>query len=674
MKRLFRILSLSLFCLSSSAIAAEKSNISLEDLPKLSNDVQHPVSCKRIFRSLTEYHYNKNKVIDDTFVSEFYIQYLKNLDSYKSLFYKKEVEEFLSNIGNVRASLIKCDLNLPYKIFNRYLVHKFDQLKFQISLLEKNELDLTENEYFIYDREESDWPLDDSQRVDLWKKITKYDLIKLILSGKTKEEASKRLTKRYKSNLNFLIQAQSEDVFSIYENTLATRYDPHTRYMSPAASEDFYNDMRLSLEGIGATLSSEEDTVTIIELIPGGPAEKSGLLKPKDKIIGVGKSESKIIDLVGMRLDEAVRLIRGPKGSEVYLQVQRGEGESSKIFVIKLIRDKIKMADRAASSEIKTVNGKKIGILKVSSFYQNLTVDAKKELKKLNDEKIDALVVDLRENGGGLITEAAGLSGLFFEKGPVVQVKYGASEIESVKDPDPEVQYKGPLVVLIDRLSASASEIFSAAMQDYDRGLIVGSNSFGKGTVQQVGNLSKFYDLFSKELGSLSYTIAKFYRVNGGSTQLKGVAPDIAIDNIIDYQKYGEEELPTALPWDSISPTSFTSSKVGIKKFIPILKEKYDLRVKEDPMFKITREQIDLTKSLMENKTVSLNLNERKEKQKQEQAKELERINKQLEIIGKPKVDKVADVPADVKFPDFGLDQSIAIAADFAELLLSEKN
>lgn len=666
------VLVLPMYCYADGSEKLAKETVSLGDIPKLANEDQHPIACRRIYRDLTETHYRKDVAIDDHFIHDFYLEYFKYIDPYKSLFFKSEIDEFISDIGNVRESVIRCKLDLPYKIFNRYAMHKFDQMTYAINLLESGKLDLNQDQDFAYDRDKAEWSEDPKQRNELWEKIVKYDLIKIILSGKDQEKASKQLIKRYKSNLNFLTQLKSEDAFSAFENSLAHQFDPHTTYMSPIASEEFFADMHLSLEGIGATLKSEDDTVTIEELIPGGPAEKSNLLKPKDRIIGVGSSKDKITDLVGMRLDEAVKLIRGPKDSKVYLQIQRGDGAASKIFIISLIRDKIKLTDRAASSEIIEIDHHKVGVLKASSFYENLTQDARKELEKLKKENIEALVVDLRNNGGGLITEAAGFTGLFVEKGPIVQVRDMNNFIETVDDPSSDVMYDGPMVVLINSLSASASEIFAAALQDYGRALIVGSNSFGKGTVQQVMPLGKFYDLFSSQLGQLSYTIAKFYRINGGSTQLKGVAPDLPMPSVSDVSKYAEKELDNALPWDSIKSQKYNQLN-NFSQYIQPLKEKLDQRIAKDPAYKITLEQIEDAKAIMDQKTVSLNLKVRQEEKERDSKKELDRTNALLKIIGQEPVKDVNDVPAKTKFPDVQKDQAAHVALDFALLSASSK-
>ncbi len=668
MNRLYSILLSGLLIFSAGSVnAAEKANVTLKDLPELHQEKHHKISCKRVFRELTETHYRQNLILDSQYFFNFYNDYLKNIDSYKILFLQRDVDNYLKDVRQLKRSILGCELDLPYIIFNDFEKLKFEQLTYSIDLLKSGGVDLTADDEFQYDRSKEKWPATASERMELWKKVVKYDLIKLILSGKTKEEAVKRLIKRYKSSLNFLSQSQSEDVFSVFENTMAHSYDPHSSYMSPEVSEEFLNDINLSLEGIGATLNSEDDTVTIVDLIPGGPAEKSKMLKPKDKIIGVGTSEKNIVDIVGIRLDEAVRLIRGPKDSTVYLQVQRGEGEASKIFIMSLVRDKIKMAARSASSEVIQVDGRKVGVLKVSSFYRGLTADTKKELTKLKNDGVSAVVIDLRGNGGGLVTEATTFTGLFIKKGPVVQVRGRADDVDSSNDEDDQIFYSGPLVVLIDRLSASASEIFAAAMQDYGRGILVGGNSFGKGTVQQVTPLARFYDLFNKDMGQLSYTIAKFYRVNGGSTQLKGVAPDIVFPSSFTYMKFGEQDMDNPLPWDSISADEYAVAG-NVSKFVPALKSKHDERVKDLLDFKLLLEEVDEVRQVQDKKTVSLNLEKRLLKQKEDEARELKRVNLKLEEIGQPPIKKIADLPDDVKLPDVWKNEAVAIASDLASV------
>ncbi len=665
MNKLSLALLLGLVLGSSCAYSAEKRNITLDDIPVLSQDKHHKVSCKRVFREFTEAHYRKDMVIDKAFIKTFFYDYLKSMDSYKVIFLKRDVENFLKDYNVLKNSVIGCDLALPFEIFNQYGRLKYEQLTYSLKVLKNGSLDLTAKEEFQYDRSKEEWPTTPAERHALWEKIIKYDLIKLILSGKTQEAAVKQLSKRYRSSLNFLSQSESEDVFSVFENTLAHLYDPHSNYMSPTVSEEFLNDINLSLEGIGATLNSEDDTVTIVDLIPGGPAEKSGQLKPKDKIIGVGSSEKQIVDIVGIRLDEAVKKIRGPKGSTVYLQIQRGEGEASKIFIMSLVRDKIKMADRVASSEVVNIDGKKVGVLKVSSFYRGLTADTKKELNKLEKEGVSAVVIDLRGNGGGLVTEATTFTGLFINQGPVVQVRYRQDDIVDAKDEDKSRDYNGPLVVMIDRLSASASEIFAAAIQDYGRGVVVGGNSFGKGTVQQVIPLARFYDLYNKDMGQLSYTIAKFYRVNGGSTQLKGVAPDISFPSAYNYMKFGEEDMDNCLPWDSISSVDYTVEG-AVSPLVASLNKKHQERIKDDLGFKLLIEEAEDAKKIQDKKSVSLNLEERKAKQKEDESRELKRINLKLADINKPKIEKVADLPDDIKFPDPWKNEAAAIALDLS--------
>ncbi len=659
------LFALGIFCLG-DVFAIEKAPITEKDLPVLSQETQHKVSCKRVYRDLSEEHYRKDIKLNDEFIKNFFKKFINDVDSYHVSFLQSEVDSYLSNIKRMKDAVYGCNLSLAYEISNLSIKKRFEQYTYAIKLLESGNIDLTTSDEFQYDRSKESWPQTTSEQEDLYLNLIKFDLIKIILSGKTTDKAKAQLIKRYKSRLNFLAQTTSEDIFSSYENALSAIFDPHSNYLSPVVSEEFFNDMNLSLEGIGATLSFEDDTVTIVDLLPGGPAEKSHQLKPKDKIIGVGTSKDKLLDIVGMRLDEAVKHIRGPKGSTVYLQVQRGEGDASKIFVISIVRDKIKMADRAASSEVIKSGNKKIGVLKVSSFYNGLTRDANKELEKLNKEKVDAVVVDLRQNPGGLISEATSFTGLFIDQGPVVQTRDRAYSVDVNKDVKPGMLYKGPLLVMIDRLSASASEIFAAALQDYDRAIIVGGNSFGKGTVQQVANLARFYDLYAKDIGQLKYTIAKFYRINGGSTQLKGVAPDISFPSALDYLGIGEGELDNAMPWDSIEASKYEKNG-NASSYVANLKEKHEARIKDSLDFNILIEEVERSKVIKDKKTVSLNLEERKNKQKEDEQLELSRVNRQLKEMGKPEIEKVADLPDDIKLPDVWKNEAVAIAADLVD-------
>lgn len=665
------LLALGLLCLG-EVCAAEKPQVTEKDLPELFQENQHKVACKRVFRDLTEEHYRRDIELNSSFIQKFFTKFLTSLDSYHVLLLQSEVDNYLADTKKIKNALFGCSLELPYEIFNRIIRLRFDQYQYSIDLLQKGEINLEDKDEFQYDRLEEKWPSSREEQLQLYLKLVKYDLIKIILSGKTPHQAKEQLIKRYRSQLNFLTQMESEDLFSLYENSLAALFDPHSNYMSPINSEDFFNDMNLSLEGIGATLNFDDDTVTVVDLIPGGPAEKSGLLKPKDKIIGVGPSEKKLVDIIGMRLDEAVKLIRGPKGSTVYLQVQRGMGDSSRIFVISLVRDKIKMSDKAASSEIVKQGNSRIGFLKVSSFYNGLSKDATKELEKLKKEKVDAVVVDLRQNPGGLINEATAFTGLFIDQGPVVQTRGRHLEVSVNDDTDAGIVYDGPLLVMIDRFSASASEIFAAALQDYDRAVIVGSNSFGKGTVQQISQLARFYDLYSSDMGQIKFTTAKFYRINGGSTQLKGVAPDVVFPSPLDYMGIGEHELENAMPWDSIEPSRY--EKCGnVSSYIPDLKRKHEARIKDNLDYGILMEQVEKVRISRDKKTVSLNLEERRARQKEDEQIELDQINRQLRGMGKPEIAKVADLPDDEKLPDVWKNEAAAIAADLASDLKGGK-
>lgn len=653
--------------LAGSANAGEIKQPTEDNLPSLTIAQRHNISCHRVLRNLGQNHYRQDVVLDGEFAENVYDEYFRSLDPFRTLFLKSEHDAFSKDADELRDGIVSCNLKDPFDIYEKYMHLKMKQYAFMIDYLEQSP-DLTADEELSFDRDNAKWLNTPEERADAWKKQTKYELISLILSGKTEEKARSLLKKRYVSRMNYLVQTKSEDAFSAFESALVAQYDPHTAYFSPRDAEEFKSNLiDMSIEGIGATLSIEDDSVTIVEVMPGGPADKSGQLKPKDQIIGVGQEPGKIVDIVGMRLDDAVDLIRGPKGSTVYLTIQRGEGAAAKIFPLTLVRDKIAFKDKAASSEIIEVAGKKVGIIKVSSFYAHLTDDAKVILEKFSQQKVDAVVVDLRRNGGGLVTEATSFSGLFIEKGPILQTRDRKGNVRSSDDIDSQVQFKGPLVVLVNRQSASASEIFAAAMQDYGRAIVVGTNTFGKGTVQQVTGLAHFYDLFDGDVGSLSFTIDKFYRVNGGSTQLKGVAPHIDFPSSFVMEEYGESSMKNALPWDTIKPSEYVSAG-DVAKFVPELTKLHDDRVAKDPDYQILVERAAEEEKLFREKSVSVNLLKRKADQAAQEAKELKRMNEQLGRMGRPAVEKTSELPDDVELPDAAKIEAANIACDLAYL------
>ena len=406
-----------------------------------------------------------------------------------------------------------------------------------------------------------------------------------------------------------------------------------------------------------------------MSLVPGGPADMTKKIKPKDKIIGVAQGDEEFVDVVGWRLDDVVDLIKGPKGSTVRLQVLVG-GDASKGVPtqISIVRDKIRLEDRAAKAEVLEPKlspvGKKIGVINIPSFYNNLTEDVKKEIASLKQQNVDGIIVDLRGNGGGSLPEAVTLTGLFIDSGPVVQIREGDGKVSVSQDNDGVSYYEGPLTVMVDRYSASASEIFAAAMQDYGRALIVGEQTFGKGTVQQHRGLGRIYDMFDNPLGSVQYTIAKFYRINGGSTQHKGVIPDIQFPTAIDPAEWGESKEEYALPWDSINAARYSSLN-DISGLLPALREKHQARIGKEPEFKYLLDDITEYKQQMDDKTVSLKEVERVTERDEGKAKQLTRVNARLKRFGMPEVTSLDDVPEKLEKIDPFLEEAANITADF---------
>ena len=454
-------------------------------------------------------------------------------------------------------------------------------------------------------------------------------------------------------------------------NAFAHEIDPHTNYLSPRNTEQFNTEMSLSLEGIGAVLQQTEDDYTQINsMVAGGPAAKSKSLKVGDRIVGVGQPGKPMVDVIGWRLDDVVELIKGPKGSKVRLEILPA-GKGTKTRTITLTRERIRLEDRAVKMSVKTVDGKKVGVLDIPGFYVGLTDDVKVQLQKLEKQNVSSVIIDLRSNGGGALTEAVSLSGLFIPSGPVVQVRDNNGKIREDADTDGVVYYKGPLVVLVDRFSASASEIFAAAMQDYDRALIVGEPTFGKGTVQQYRSVNRIYDQMLRpewpELGSVQYTIQKFYRINGGSTQRKGVTPDIIMPTGLESIDTGESFEDNALPWDSIKAATY--DKAGdVQKFDPVLLADHNQRIASNPEFQYIEQDIAHYKALKDRKNiVSLNYAQREKENKDDDATRLKRINERLKVAGKKPIKSLDDLPKDYQEPDPYLDETVKIALDLAQ-------
>ncbi|MDX7988147.1 carboxy terminal-processing peptidase [Xenorhabdus sp. 12] len=641
--------------------------VSLNQLPDLKPELQHPTVSKRIVSRFLRSHY-RQFYLDADFSGKIFDRYLNLLDYGHNVFLASDIAQFANQKGALGKELENGDLKLPYALFNLMQKRRFERYQYVLSRLERP-IDLNGNGTIETERSKAPWPTSVEELDKLWDAKIKSDWINLKLSGKSDKEIKETLVKRYRMLLKRLTQTKSEDVFQTVMMAFAREIDPHTSYLSPRDTEQFNSEMSLSLEGIGAVLQYEDEYIVIRSLVAGGPAAKSNLLKVGDKIIGVGQIGKPIVDVVGWRLEDVVALIKGPKGSKVRLEIIPS-AKGTKNHIITLTRENIRLEDNAVKMSVKTVGKEKVGVLDIPSFYVGLTNDVKVQLQKLTKQGVSAIVIDLRSNGGGALTEAVSLSGLFIPTGPVVQIRDNTGRIKEDSDTDEAVYYKGPLVVLVDDRSASASEIFAAAMQDYGRGLIVGEPTFGKGTVQQYRPLNRIYDQMLKpdwpEIGSVQYTIQKFYRVNGGSTQLKGVTPDIVMPTGEDPSETGESQEDNALPWDSIPPASYSSSKV-ISTLVPLLTKLHNQRIASDPEFKYIKQDMVYYKTIKDRKGVySLNYAEREKENKEYEAIKLNRINERFKREGKKPLKSLEDLPKDYKGPDPYLDESVKIALDLS--------
>ncbi|WP_114764467.1 carboxy terminal-processing peptidase [Vibrio rhodolitus] len=646
--------------LAATPVQALEAKIELTDLPALEQEAQHKTASKRVTSRFTRSHY-KHFSLDDQFSQAIFDRYLEMLDFNKNIFTQADIDNFSKWANSIDDQLKSGDNQIAFDIYNQSMKRRYERFDYALSLLDK-EMTFDVDESIELDRSEADWPKTQAELDELWRKRVKYDALNLKLTGKNWDEIKDILGKRYNNALKRLSQTNNEDAFQLYMNAFSREVDPHTSYLSPRNADQFQQEMNLSLEGIGAVLQMTDDYTVIRSLVAGGPAAKSKKLGEGDRIISVGQEGEEMVDVIGWRLDDVVQLIKGPKGTTVKLEVLP-EGNDAKSEVISIVRDKVRLEDRAVKSEIIEQDGKKIGVLEVPSFYVGLSKDTDKLITELKQKNVDGIIVDLRNNGGGALTEATALSGLFITSGPVVQVRDSYGRINVNADTDDQISYDGPLMVLVNRYSASASEIFAAAMQDYGRAVIVGENSFGKGTVQQHRSLNHIYDLFDKELGYVQYTIQKFYRIDGGSTQNKGVVPDIAYPTPIDPAETGESVEDNALPWDSIEKADYKQLQRN-DELIARLDQQHQARIKSDLEFNFIAEDIARYNLEKEDNSLSLNEKERKRISDEADQRRLDRINQRQKIAGQKSYKSLDDLPKDYEAPDAYLDESVAIMVD----------
>ncbi len=649
----------------------------LRDTLELKSKPVYGKEAKVISYVLDNNHYRKLK-LDDSLSSAILDRYIKELDNNKSYFISSDLKKFEKYRFTIDDLTRMENVEPAYEIYNVFRSRYKERMEFVMSNLINQEFDYSIDEYYETDRDKEVWANSVAELNDIWRKVIKNQALSLKLTGKSQVEIKEVLKKRYERFIKSVSQFTGEDVFGVYMNSITEAYDPHTNYLSPKASALFKQSMSLSLEGIGAQLQTENDYTKIARIMPGGPAEKSDLIHNNDFIIGVAQGkDGEMVDVIGWRIDEVVKLIKGPKGTTVRISIlpsQTGVNGPSKEII--LVRDKIKLEDQEAKRS--TINYQsdgrnlKLGVINLPGFYMDFdeyqkgnpeykstTRDVKRLIGELKTEGVDGIVMDLRNNGGGSLAEAIDLTGLFIKEGPVVQVKNSLGKVEVGLDDDKQVVYSGPLIVLTNRFSASASEIFAGAIQDYHRGVIVGESTFGKGTVQTVLDLKRFIQ-DKDEVGELKLTFQKFYRVTGSSTQNRGVYPDIKLPTALGESQYGESASPSALPWDVINPTPFQKVTDVNEKVLSSLSKSYLDRVKFDASLKkYVAETEELKKNLAQTR---VSLKETVRKVEMEEAEKNKALNEKLDT----KVTSKEGLPVDelLKLDDEYLREGLLILAD----------
>jgi len=670
---------------------------------------QQSVAAHLSAKVLNKYHY-KPIALDDSLSSKIFDLYLKSLDEEKIYLLQSDIDSFANARTRLDDAILDEDLSIPFAMFNLYQQRITERYSYARSLL-KNGFNFKIHESYQYIRKDAPWPKSEDELNDLWRKRVKNDWLRLKLAGNNDERIVDTLGKRYDNSLSSLSKVKSQDVFQIFMNAYAMAIDPHSNFFGVRASEEFDISMRLSLVGIGAALNSKDEYTTIRELLAGGPAALSGKLKAGDRIVGVGQGEkSPITDIMGWRIDDAVDLIRGAEDTVVVLDVLPAEaGADGKHKLISLVRKKISLDKQAAKKSIIDVKDggvtRHIGVISLPGFYQDFaarqkgdkdfksaTRDVSRLLAELKKDKVDGVLMDLRNNGGGSLNEAVELTGLFIDKGPVVQERDSKGNVKVESDDNASHVWNGPLGVLINRGSASASEIFAAAIQDYGRGLVIGERSFGKGTVQTIVDLDQLAKNDKPKFGELKMTIAQFFRINGGTTQLRGITPDIALEAATDMEDFGESSYDNALPWMKIKAADYTPAG-DLSSIVPRLIANHDKRVSRDKDFQYLQEDLAEFNTLRKKNLISLNEEDRrKEREIRETRDKLREKNNVGNEFGKTLTKarsralqddgmqpdernikaNLAIENANKNFKDILLNEAVHILSDEADLL--EKN
>ncbi len=613
--------------------------------PVLAPLATHSRTAQIVVQQLRRNHYVDLKV-NDALSSDTFDNYIEALDPGRYYFLAADIAEFEGYRYELDNALRRGDLLPAYRMFNRLQKRLLERTTYMQRAIDSGlkRLDFTTDEVIWIKREKVAWPIDQATQDDLWNRRLKSQVLNMKLNDKELEEIAETLGKRYRNQQKVALRNRSEDAFQTFINAFAATFDPHTQYFSPRTSTNFNINMSLSLEGIGAVLQSDEDATKIVRLVPAGPADKSGALKPSDIISAVGQGDAgPMIEVVGWRLDDVVELIRGPKESTVRLAVQDADAENGETKLVTIVRNTIKLEEQAAQASMITVedgdSARRIGVIEIPTFYldfkgqqerdpnyRSTTKDVRKLVNRLAEEGIDGLVVDLRNNGGGSLQEADTLTSLFIPSGPTVQVKASRSTPTIYRNDDNNIIYSGPMAVLVNRLSASASEIFAGAMQDYGRALVVGGQTFGKGTVQTMIPLNR---------GQLKLTAAKFYRVSGQSTQHQGVIPDIDFPSLFDKENIGESTLDGAMPWDVIDAARYAPYS-ELSAHVRDLQAHHLARTDDDPHFNYYRALMAKAEEKSGRTSFSLNEGRRRQEKQQDDAWRLELENTLRAATGKP--------------------------------------
>lgn len=652
--------------------------IKVDGSKNIQPDEQQSVVVKTIAAMISKYNYKKVD-LNDSISTVIYNRYIKMMDESHNYFLASDIADFDKYKTVLDDDAKSGNLNDAFYIFNVYQKRYIDRIKYSITQLD-NDFDYSKNDQFTYDRDNLPWVKTEGEMNKLWTERVKYDMLNLKLAGSDVAKNKETLRKRYENLLSQANKLNNQDVFQLFMDAFTNAIDPHTNYFNPANAANFNIDMSRQLEGIGAGLNIENEFVIIKSLTPGGPAEKSKQVSVDDRIMGVAQGPAgEFQNVVGWRIENAIALIRGKKGTIVRLELlPKGMSVGSKPKIVELVREKIILKDESAKKEIRTYNenGKtiKIGVISVPAFYidfndyksgnpnyKSTTHDVKLLIDSLKQQGVDGIVMDMRQNGGGSLLEAVDLTGLFIKTGPVVQVRSSNDEVEVDKDEDPSIAWNGPLAILVDRFSASATEIFSGAIQDYGRGIILGTQTYGKGSVQNAIDLDKVIPpsmlqraaaLVGKDktklvattgsqsvFGQLNLTIAKFYRITGNSTQHKGVSPDITFPSIIPMDKYGEDTEPSAMPFDIIAKTNYT--KVGdFSAVLPQLQKLHDQRMTASPNYKYMLQDIAEIKKHEAEKSVTLNEQKLKAQRDADDQKQFEENNQRRVAMGLPALKK----------------------------------